>query len=127
MGTTGHRPNKCQKYEFTLILGRKPRLTTRVANALYEAGCDDASLSSCDGRVSADFHRDSDSCRNAIVSAIADVEKAGVGARVERIEPYEGQHTDLIAALNVVLELRRTVQKRAEAVELVGALTPVWS
>jgi hypothetical protein len=127
VGTISRRPNKCQKYEFTLILGRKPRLTTRVANALYEAGCDDATLSSCDGIVSADFHRESDSCRNAMVSAIADVEGSGVGARVERIEPYEGQHTELIAALNLLLELRRTVQKRAEAVELVGALTPVWS
>lgn len=127
MATSRRNAKQKPLYEFTLITGRKPRLTVKAANALYEAGCDDALIGSVDGIGRLIFGREADSCRDALLSAIENVEGAGIGARIERIEPYDGQHADMIAALNAVLELRRQVPEAVEAQELVGALLPLWN
>jgi hypothetical protein len=50
---------------------------------LYEAGCDDALIGMRDGVAFADFIREANSFTEAIQSAIRDVERAGVGARVD--------------------------------------------
>ena len=72
------------KYEFTLILAKPDELTDDLAEALFAAGCDDSSPGSCNGVVSIDFHRESDSLENAIRSAIAQVNQVGcVVARAE--------------------------------------------
>jgi hypothetical protein len=126
MPASRRKPKK-ETYDFTLILGRKPRLTVKAANALYEAGCDDALVAIICGIGQLDFDREGDSCQSAVLSAIEDVEGAGIGARVECVESNDGKNTDMIAALNAVLELRRKLQRPADAVELVGALSPRWS
>jgi len=71
-------PNKHIRaaYEFTLILSKGTGLTEDLAEALFEAGCDDGSPGSCEGVVSIDFHRNAESLEAAIRSAIADVQKA---------------------------------------------------
>jgi hypothetical protein len=71
-------------YDFTLILSPGVELTEELANSLFEAGCDDGSPGSCEGVVSIDFHRQSESLEAAIRSAIADVQK--VGCTVARAE-----------------------------------------
>jgi hypothetical protein len=72
------------KYEFTLILKGSPDLTEEMADALYEAGCDDGTPGTCDGVFSIDFHREADSLESALRSAIANVKSAGYDvARVE--------------------------------------------
>jgi hypothetical protein len=71
-------------YEFTLILSPPAELTEDLAEALFEAGCDDGSPGSCEGVVSVDFHREAACLEDAIRSAVADVQKAGCAvARVE--------------------------------------------
>ena len=64
-------------YEFTMILSKGTELTDDLAEALFEAGCDDGSPGSCEGVVSIDFHREAESLEAAIRSAIADVQKIG--------------------------------------------------
>jgi hypothetical protein len=72
------------KYEFTLILKGSPELTEEMADALYEAGCDDGTPGTCNGVFSIDFHREADSLESALRSAIANVKSAGYDvARVE--------------------------------------------
>jgi hypothetical protein len=72
------------KYEFTLILKGSPELTEEMADALYEAGCDDGTPGTCNGVFSIDFHREADSLESALRSAIANVKSAGYEvARVE--------------------------------------------
>jgi hypothetical protein len=66
-----------RRYDFTLILSAGTELTDDLAEALFEAGCDDGSPGSCEGIVSIDFHREADCLEAAIRSAIADVQKAG--------------------------------------------------
>jgi hypothetical protein len=80
------KAKKQAKHGFTLVLDGVPDLTPEVLDRLYEAGCDDALISRCDGVVSMDFTRTAPSLRDAITSAIRDVESAGIGARVVRIE-----------------------------------------
>ena len=76
------KPNQ----SFTLILDGVPDLTPEVLDSLYESGCDDALISRCDGQISMDFDRVASTLREAIASAIRDIRKAGIGARVVRIE-----------------------------------------
>jgi hypothetical protein len=80
---------KQETFTFTLILSGVSGLTEEVADALFEAGCDDALLGIRDGVVFLDFDREAPSLREAALSAIADVEGAGVGAAVTRVEPDE--------------------------------------
>ena len=77
------RPNKT-KYEFTVILKGSRKLTDAAANALFEAGCDDGTPSTCDGVFSIDFHREAPSLEDAIRSAIANVATAGF--EVDRVQ-----------------------------------------
>jgi hypothetical protein len=72
------------KYEFTVFLAGLTEITEEAAEALYEAGCDDASPASCDGAVWSTFHREAPSLEHAIRSALADITKAGY--QVERVE-----------------------------------------
>jgi len=78
-----------QEYEFTLILSGVCELSREVLDAFYEAGCDDALIGTRDGVAYAEFCREAASLSQALLSAIRDVEKAGVGARVEHVEPDE--------------------------------------
>jgi hypothetical protein len=65
------------KFEFTVVLKGKLELTEEMADALFEAGCDDGTPGTCDGVASIDFHREADSILAALRSAIVDVRKAG--------------------------------------------------
>ncbi len=78
--------NKMQVYDFTLILGNATELTAEMADALFEAGCDDGSPGSCEGVVSIDMHREAENLEGAIRSAIGDVQKAGYTVAYVRID-----------------------------------------
>ena len=77
----------CEKeHDFTLVLTGIADLTPEVQNALFDAGCDDATLSMRYGRPFLTFSRTAGSLKSAIVSAINDVKKARVGLDVVRID-----------------------------------------
>jgi MoaA/NifB/PqqE/SkfB family radical SAM enzyme len=85
------------EHEFTLVLEGISEFTTEVMDALFEAGCDDATVSRQFGRVSMDFGRSAPTMKDAVISAIRDVQKANIGAtvvRVEGFEPSSMQETD---------------------------------
>ena len=73
-----------KNYDFTLILSGSLELTEDVADALFEAGCDDGTPGTCSGVFSIDFHREANSLEEAIRSAIASVNSAGY--EVKRVE-----------------------------------------
>jgi hypothetical protein len=75
-----------KEYDFTLILSGLADLTTEVENALFEAGCDDAGLGMRDGRAYLTFNRKAPALKDAILSAIRDVRKSGIGAEVLRLD-----------------------------------------
>jgi hypothetical protein len=71
-------------YDFTLTLAGVDELTVEVADALYEAGCDDATPCSEGPIVYLHFHREAESLGDAIDSAVKDVARAGF--KVARVE-----------------------------------------
>ena len=101
------------KHEFTLHLSGVPDLTPEISDALYEAGCDDGMPSKSDGQISIDFIRSAPSMQDAVVSAIRDVERAGIGARVIRFVPdtigSNAAQNHLASAVNSVLTLQNAI------------------
>jgi hypothetical protein len=75
-----------REHDFALVLAGIVELTPQAEDALFEAGCDDATLSVRAGRVFATFSRTAPSLKDAILSAIRDVKKANVGAAVFRVD-----------------------------------------
>ena len=71
-------------YDFTLIVGGTDFLDDAVVDAVYEAGCDDATVGATNGVPCADFSREASSLENAALSAIADLESVD-GIEVIRI------------------------------------------
>jgi hypothetical protein len=80
------KPNPQHEYDFALVIDGVPELTTEVENALFESGCDDATFSIQHGHLYAEFSRTGQNLQDAILSAITDVQKAGVGAVVLRVD-----------------------------------------
>ena len=72
------------KYDFTVYLQGTPELTDEMADALFEAGCDDGSPGSCERVVSIDFHREAKSLDEAVRTAVANIEAAGYA--IDRVE-----------------------------------------
>jgi hypothetical protein len=64
-------------YEFTLYLLGVDEATLDMADQLYAAGCDDATVGASEGVVHVEFMREASNLRDAIDSAIANVRKAG--------------------------------------------------
>ena len=86
------------EHGFTLIIEGIPDLTPEVMDALFEAGCDDATVMMQADRVSMAFDRAAPTMKDAIISAIRDVQKANIGARVIRVEgtePGSSQEIDI--------------------------------
>lgn len=65
------------KHSFTLILAGEPELTVELEDALFEAGCDDASLGVSCGVLYLAFDREAASKSEAVAAAIEDVESTG--------------------------------------------------
>jgi hypothetical protein len=74
-------------FEFQLVLADVDVATGEMAEALYEAGCDDGTLFSSEGVAAIGFSREASSLEEAVRSAIADVTRAGYS--ISRVEPAE--------------------------------------
>lgn len=76
------RTSQQRHYVFSLVLGRVPALTQAVTDAIFEAGCSDATPSVVRGRLCLDFTRQAESLGAAIVSAVGDVRRAGASIAI---------------------------------------------
>jgi len=74
-----------REFDFTLGLNLS-EISEQEVDALYEAGCSDATPSVQFGRVWMDFSRVAKSYKDAVFSAIRDIRKAKIGADVTRID-----------------------------------------
>ncbi len=74
------------KYQFTVILAGVAEITADLADALYSATGGDIELNMRNDVAYIEFDRAAESLREAVSSAIAQVEGAGVGVRVIRVE-----------------------------------------
>lgn len=71
-------------HHFTLIVDGVDLQDESVVNGLFESGCDDALVGSADGVQFLDFDRDAASLGDAVLSAVADVERVD-GVQVVRV------------------------------------------
>lgn len=71
---------------FALILAGIAELTPELADALYSATHGDIEANMRDGVVFLEFERAASTLKNAVASAIRDVEEASLGVRVVRVE-----------------------------------------
>ena len=74
------------EYDFTLILSGVDAIDEQLENALFESGCDDATISSRHGCVYVTFARRAESMLDAVVSAIRDIQRADTSAVVFRVD-----------------------------------------
>ena len=79
-------------FSFTLTIEGADILTDDAIDALYEAGCDDATFGVSDGVQTGEFDREAADFAEAVASAIKAVEAAVPGALVVEV------HRELEAA-----------------------------
>jgi hypothetical protein len=93
------------EHDFALVLTGITELTSEAENALFEAGCDDATASVRFGRVYLTFSRTAPALKDAILSAIRDVRRAGIGADVLRVDSC-----NLVTQADIARKIGRTRQ-----------------
>ena len=76
-----------KKHCFTLVFEPFDMPLESIEDALFESGCDDALFGTRSGIPFLEFERESRSLVSAVVSAIADVEKAEQELVLVRVEP----------------------------------------
>ena len=89
-----------KRHRFTLVLSGVAELTPELADTLYEATRGDIEFNLRNGIASLEFDRAAATLREAVTSAIADVERADAAVRVLRVES-DGANT--IAQINAEL------------------------
>jgi hypothetical protein len=96
-------------YAFNVVLADVTDFDDAAADALFDAGCDDGSLTARDDRVWVSFVREAASPRAALVSAIRDVQSAGftVDAVESGLLDEYGTADDELTTINAALALRR--------------------
>lgn len=87
-------------HRFTLILSGVSELTPELADAVCEATKGDIEFNMRNGVAFLEFGRAAPSLREAILSAIRDVESANIGVRVVRVE---SETANTIAKINAAL------------------------
>ncbi|KAA1155317.1 DNA-binding protein [Pseudoalteromonas sp. FUC4] len=73
-------------YEFSLVLSGVDETTPNLDDALFEAGCDDGLVCTYNNTVYVDFMREAINYKQAVMSAIKNVESAGLNARVISVD-----------------------------------------
>jgi hypothetical protein len=75
-----------KSYDFKLVLVGGTDISDAQEDALFQAGCDDGTIVTRDGRLFVRFSRNSSSLEQAINAAAADVERAGF--QVDHVEVH---------------------------------------
>ncbi|RLB58805.1 MAG: hypothetical protein DRI90_16265 [Deltaproteobacteria bacterium] len=120
-------------HNFSLLISPPTVDEETAASRLYGGGCDDALFTVSGGVYEVDFDREAASLREAVLTAIRDVERSGVGARVVRVVP-----DDLVNANTIAERSGKTRQavrlwilgERGQGFPAPGAMvgkSPVWS
>src|SRR5436190_15813608 len=73
-----HSNQHMKTYELDVVLSEAHEVTDDLADELFAAGCDDATLASCDGVVWVHFDREAASPEDAIRSAVEQIKIAGI-------------------------------------------------
>ncbi len=122
------------KHEFTLVLTGADVLDDPVLNALYEAGCDDATFGERGSVQYAAFHRRAPTFAAAVTGAIRVIEETASGTHVIRVEPEDFVSLSAIArrcgrsreSIRLLAEGARGPGGFPDPVRWVDARTTLW-
>lgn len=125
---------KLSNYYFILTLSGVSEATPDLEDELYEAGCSDALINTKNGTVYLDFDRESESFEKAIISAIADVENAGINAKVTSVGPDNLVSISEIAkranftkqSISLFIQGKRGDNSFPSPIYRVGEKSPLW-
>lgn len=92
-----------KSYNFILVLSGIQAPTEEFEEGLFEAGCDDGTLSFRNHVAYIEFDREAPSFKEAVISAIRQVESVDQAVAVERVEP-----DDLVSASEVARRINKT-------------------
>jgi len=73
-------------YEFSLVLSGVDINTPNLEDTLFEAGCDDGLICSYNDTIYIDFMREANSYKEAVMSAIKNVESSPLEAKVVSVD-----------------------------------------
>lgn len=90
-------------YQFTIILSGISEPSAEVEDALFKSNCNDALLSFRNAIGYLEFDRIAANFEDAIISAINDVENAGIDVKPLRIEP-----SDFVTSAEISRRLNRS-------------------
>ncbi|RWR03069.1 hypothetical protein ED28_04530 [[Pantoea] beijingensis] len=88
-------------YHFILTLDGVTSQTPGLEDTLFESGCDDALVCFYGQSVYLEFDRESANFRQAVLSAIADIESATINAKVLSVDSILVGLSDIAAAANL--------------------------
>jgi hypothetical protein len=117
------------KHDFILVFEGIPELTDEVADALYEAGCDDGTFMMRSGRMYGAFHRVAPQMAAAVASAIRDVRRANLGARFVRVQrdmagPGVADDDGEMSSINTTIAHRYTINFNPDLTILAALIEP---
>ena len=85
--STTNTESPCEtEHDFVLVLTGVAELSPEQEDALFEAGCSDATISLRFGTIYLTFARFASTLKQAIITALRDVKKANIGAVVKYID-----------------------------------------
>jgi len=98
--------NNCEReYDFALVVAGVADLTEEGLDALFEAGCDDATPSIHYGALFLEFSRSASSLKEAIITAIRDVLSSGLHLKVLQVDDC-----NLVSQSEIARRMGRTRQ-----------------
>src|SRR5260370_38834606 len=100
LADTRENQERMKIHRFTLVLSGVSEITPELADALYETTNGDIELNMRNGVAFLEFARTAASLRDAVTSAIHDIERANLGVRVLRVE---SEAANTIAKINAEL------------------------
>lgn len=121
-------------YHFTLTLSGVTADTEGLEDALFAAGCSDALVCFYGTAVYLEFDRESNSLSEAVLSAIANIESAPLGARVTSVDSTLVGLSDIAGltglsrqAVALLKEGARGSRQFPGPVQRVKGNSPLWS
>lgn len=97
---------RVEEHHFVLVLSGISELGGKVMDALFEAGCDDATPSLRFGTIYLTFSREASSLKHAIMSAIRDIQRSGINAEVIYVDQCH-----LVSQSDIGRRIKRTRQQ----------------
>lgn len=120
-------------YHFSLTLSGVTSTTAGLENALFSSRCDDALICFYGNTVYLEFDRESPYFSEAIISAVHDIESAGIGARVQSVDAAWVGLSDIAAlstmsrqAIALLKDGKRGTGDFPSPVQRLKGSSPLW-